>query len=26
VRRTLVRGREVDFVEPHGQLLRRGQV
>ena len=26
VRRTFVRGREVDFIEPHGQLLRRGQV
>jgi len=26
VRRTFVRGREVDYSEPHGQLLRRGQV
>jgi allantoinase len=26
VRRTFVRGKEVDYREPHGQLLRRGQV
>jgi allantoinase len=26
VRRTFVRGREVDYAEPHGRLLRRGQV
>jgi len=26
VRRTFVRGREVNYTEPHGRLLRRGQV
>ena len=26
VRRTFVRGKEVDYREPHGRLLRRGQV
>lgn len=26
IRRTFVRGKEVDYTEPHGRLLRRGQV